>query len=309
MNDTLAAKAQGSASLRWLLFIAELPAGPDYLRVKLRRRIQRIGAVGLKGSLYVLPENDDTLESFQWLRRELVGDGADATLCSATMIDGLPDDELVMRFNEDRDEEYRALIVSARDEPDHERLQRKLDDIRSRDYLGASGFEEATHVIEQLRSGSHDGAGTTSSAAAFRNRTWATRAGVKVDRISSAWLIRRHIDPDARFVFVAKDAAPPPDSIAFDMYEGEFTHDRDRCTFEVLLDRFAIDDPAVRAIGSMVHDIDLHEETFARPETAGFAAMIRGIVASLPDDESRLKAGAQVLELFLVALGSASPLR
>ena len=124
-------------------------------------------------------------------------------------------------------------------------------------------------------------------------RIWVTRRGVHVDRIASAWLIRRFIDPEARFKFVSdKGYVPEPDEIRFDMFEAEYTHEGDRCTFEVLAGRFRIADAAVAAIGEVVHDIDVRDGKFARPETAGVERLITGIALTQPDDEARISLGA-----------------
>ena len=131
----------------------------------------------------------------------------------------------------------------------------------------------------------------------MRGRTWVTRQGVYVDRIASAWLIRRFIDPDARFKFVpAKGYTPAPGEVRFDMFEAEFTHQGDRCTFEVLLEQAELDDPALRAIAEIVHDIDLKDGKFARPEAEGIRTLIAGICAATGDDEERLARGGAVFE-------------
>ena len=319
MNEPSEAIAQGaSGSRKWLMLLTEVPSKPDYLRVKLRRRVQRLGAVGLKGAVYLLPDNPDAAEAFQWLRREILADGGEATLCEAELIDGMTDGSVIELFNADRDSEYREFVSACADltarwsgggaageladsgfAAERERLRRRLEEILGRDYFSAPKREDAMQAIERLivldiNVTRRDASG----AERYRGRIWSTRAGVKVDRISSAWLIRREIDPDAAVVFVPAGKPVPAGSVQFDMFDGEFTHDGNRCTFEVLLDRFTIADPALRAIGQMVHDIDLHEDTFARPETAGFAAMINGIVSAFAGDEDRLREGGKVLDLF-----------
>ncbi len=130
-----------------------------------------------------------------------------------------------------------------------------------------------------------------------------TRKGVKVDRIATAWLIRRFIDPAARFLFVNEnDYVPVTGQIRFDMFEGEFTHEGDLCTFEVLLVHSSRSDAALEAIAQMVHDIDVKDEKYQRPQTSGFAAMITGIAALHPTDEQRIEEGARLLEATYVAL-------
>lgn len=302
------------------MLITEVPSKPDYLRVKLRRRVQRLGAIGLKGAVYLLPETPDTMEQFQWLRREIVADAGEATICQATLIDGMTDAEVSARFSAERDVEYHgfvdacaALEVRWRGADEAERpalvaergrLFTRLEDILRRDFFGASQRESAMRAMEQLAVLEivSDDAPRPGTRRDFTGRVWATRSGVKVDRIASAWLIRRKIDNAARFVFAPDAATVPAESVRFDMFDGEFTHQGSRCTFEVLLDYFDIADPALRAIGQMVHDIDLHEEMHSRPETAGFAVSIEGILLSTASDDERLREGTLFLDRFAAGL-------
>jgi hypothetical protein len=285
----------------WLVLIHQLPPKPDYLRVKVRRRLQRIGAVALKNSVYVLPQLDETLEDFQWLRREITADGGDAMLLNADFLEGVPDGALEQMAREERDREYRELADAAKSltepsEADVVRLRRQLADIVRRDHFGASGRDAAEFAIRAL--GQADDEPTEEPPPTPpRGATWVTRAGVKVDRMASAWLIRRWIDRDATFRFEPND--PPvtePREIRFDMFEGGFTHIGDRCTFEVLVHHFGLRDPALDAVAEVVHDIDCKDQKFARPEADGVAALIDGIVTTVPDDPSRLEAGAELFE-------------
>jgi hypothetical protein len=229
---------------RWLLLIHRIPPKPDYLRVKVRRRLQRLGAVPLKNSVYVLPLSDDAIEDFQWLAREIVGDGGEATVCEAQFMDDATDDQLAQQLG-------------------------------------------LTH--ERTRPGA-----TTEMP---RGRTWVTRRNVHVDRIASAWLIRRFIDPQARFEFVApRGYRPRPDELRFDMYDAEYSHEGDRCTFETLLQRFELRDKALVAIGEVVHDIDCKDEKFGRSEAAGVAGVIAGIAAAHAEDEARVERGSAVFD-------------
>jgi hypothetical protein len=120
--------------------------------------------------------------------------------------------------------------------------------------------------------------------------------------MASAWLIRRWIDQDATFRFVTGDhPVTEPHEIRFDMFDGGFTHIGDRCTLEVLIHHFSLSDPALTVIAEVVHDIDVKDEKFARPEADGIAALIAGIVTTVPDDNDRLEAGAQLFERLYAA--------
>ena len=230
---------------RWLLLIHQIPPKPDYFRVKVRRRLRRIGARPLKNSVYVLPQSDEALEDFQWLAREIVADGGEAVVCEAAFVEGISDQELDLMF-------------------------------RSREPHGAV---------------------PSTDGASFQKRTWVTRQGVKIDRMASAWLIRRSIDPAARFKFVApRGYRPSAGEVRFDMYEAEFTHAGDRCTFETLLERFGLKDRALAAIAEIVHDIDCKDQKFARAEAAGLALVVDGIARAEPDDAARLERAGAVLD-------------
>jgi hypothetical protein len=305
----------------WLLLIHQLPPQPAYFRVKIWRRLQAMGAVSVKGSVYALPLDDQTQEDFRWLVREIVEGGGEASLCEARFVDGLSDRQVRALFDAARDADYQAIVKEAgaladeleaqpgrRAEAEKQlaRLRRQLTHIEGIDFFGANGREAAEGVLSALEARLTEPEAETrreeetmsgDELRGLHGRTWVTREGVHVDRIASGWLIRRFIDPEARFRFVpSKGHAPKAGELRFDMYEAEFTHEGDRCTFEVLIERARLDDPALRAIGEIVHDVDLKDAKFGREETAGIAGLIGGIVLAHPDDEQRLVRGAAVLD-------------
>jgi hypothetical protein len=313
MNDTIESSTQAPRS--WLLFVPHLPPKPDYLRVKLRRRLQRVGAVLLKSSVYALPRSDETMEDFQWLRREILEDGGEAMVCEARLVSGLTDREIEAVFRGDRDGRYAEIAAEARAgratggelEALHARLQRRLAEVVAIDFFEAPGRAEAEHALQALR-GEPGGAPATAPAARVGvppGSTWVTRRGVKVDRICSAWLIRRFIDPHASFRFVAPDAPAAAGEVRFDMFEGEFTHEGDRCTFETLLARAGLDDAGLRALAEIVHDIDCKDGRYGRAETPGIDAVIDAVVAAHAGDEERIAAAMPLLEGLHRVLGGA----
>jgi hypothetical protein len=306
---------------RWLLLIHQIPPKPDYLRVKIWRRLQRLGAVPVKNSVYVLPKNDQTQEDFQWVLREVVESGGDASLCEARFVDGLSDDEVMQLFRSARDNDYQeisreleriatTLSKKAKKDTERKRLALELERTHKRmaeivaiDFFNAPGREGVERLIFALDARLQEGSPAGKAAQAkqqlqqFRDRTWVTRKGIYVDRMASAWLIRRFIDPHAQFKFVpAKGYQPEPGEIRFDMYEAEFTHEGDRCTFEVLLERLGLSDPGLGPIAEIVHDIDLKDSKFGRQETLGIERLIAGICMAQKDDESRLARGAAVFD-------------
>lgn len=290
---------------RWLVLIHHLPPKPDYLRVKVRRKLQRIGAIALKNSVYVLPRSDEALEDFQWLRREIVAEGGEAMLLDSDFLEGVPNGVLEQTGREERDREYRDLLETVHSmtsvtDADVARLRRQLAEIVRRDHFGASGRDAVEFALKAL--GRRESPAPSAFTIEHKGATWVTRAGIKVDRMASAWLIRRWIDQDATFRFVTGDhPVTEPHEIRFDMFDGGFTHMADRCTFEVLIGHFGLSDPALDVIAEVVHDIDVKDGKFARPETDGVAALIDGIITTVPDDASRLEAGAQLFERLYAA--------
>ena len=297
MNDSISTETQvGGGPRRWLLLVHQLPPKPDYLRVKVRRRLQRIGALLLKNSVYVLPERDDTREDLEWLFREIVADGGEATLCSASVLAGATDEELEAAFRSASDAEYAVIEREAGVGGPPERLRRRLEAAMRNDFFDARGRAAAERAV----AGGQPQPGDTP-----RGATWVTRANVFVDRMASAWLIRRFIDPAARFRFVA-DAGyrAEPGELRFDMFGGEYTHEGEHCTFETLLVRFSLSDPALAAIGEIVHDIDLKEERYNRKETAGVESVVRGVALGTDSDESRVERGYLIFDGLYARLRS-----
>jgi hypothetical protein len=319
---------------RWLLLIHAIPPKPDYFRVKVGRRLQRIGAVAIKNSVYVLPQRSDTYEDFEWLLREIVAGGGEASMCEASFVEGLSNADVERLFITARDADYEALSAEAergeaalppagripteqRAQAHRElaRLRRRLGEVAAIDFFGAPRRASAEALLdrieERLRATAEDAMPrgrmrASDLTGALHGRTWVTRRGVHVDRIASAWLIRRFIDPDARFKFVEpRGYTPAPGELRFDMFDAEYTHEGEHCTFETLLEHFALGDAALQAIGEIVHDIDMKDARFGRAETPGIAQLIVGIVLANDSDESRLERGAAMLDDLYGALQTA----
>jgi hypothetical protein len=303
----------------WLLLIHQLPAKPAYLRVKVWRRLQDIGAVAVKNAVHALPMNEETQEDFEWLLREIREGGGEAFVCEARLIDGLSDEEVRALFDRARDADYVELVKGAqslakslrrkgaRDTAAElrgqvARLRKRLAEIAAIDFFGAIGRETAEELLTGLEAQLDKDEPVASKAKTepnlietLRNRTWVTREGVYADRIASAWLIRRFIDAEARFKFVSgKGYRPHEGELRFDMFEAEFTHEGDKCTFEVLLERAGLKDTALRAIAEIIHDIDLKDDKFGRTEVAGIRTLVEGISIATEDDSERIARGTEV---------------
>jgi hypothetical protein len=281
----------------WLLLIHQLPQKPSYLRVRVARRLQSIGAIALKNTVYVLPATEGTLEQMHWTVREIRDSDGDANVCKAQFVDGLSDGDLQQRFNDARDADYEPLLAAARRrDANISDLRERLAAIRAIDYFGAPNGQ-ALEALLDAKSG-----GPPPAKLDLHGRVWVTRAGIHVDRMASAWLIKRFIDRAAKFRFIA--GKPKKGEIAFDMFDADFTHEGDRCTFEVLVHRAALTDKALSAIGEIVHEIDLRDGKFARAETAGVALLVNGIARAHREDHERLRRAS---ELFDELYGAMSP--
>ncbi|MBP6830389.1 MAG: chromate resistance protein [Deltaproteobacteria bacterium] len=305
---------------RWLLLIHQIPKSPAYLRAKVGKQLARVGAVAVKNSVYVLPRANGTLEDFQWIARELHSAGAEVTVFEAAVVDGLTDAEIEERFRVAIAPEFDALRDEAAvgvkalkkqrrgTEPgvDVSRLRKRLDELTAIDFFAAPAAKEAAARVaecERLAAPDSPLALAPVDRAALVGRTWATRKGIHVDRIATAWLIRRFLDADARFLWLGKDEAPTaPDVLRFDTFGGEFTHEGDRCSFEVLAARAGLDGAGVRAVGEIIHDLDLKDAKFNRPETAGVGALINGVCWTHAGDDDRLRAGCALLDALHVSL-------
>jgi hypothetical protein len=290
--------------------------------------LQRIGAVAIKSSVYVLPATEQAMEDFQWLLREIVAEGGEASISRSTFVDGLTDAEIERLFHDARARDYEEIAAAAQATLKTLRAGRRLapeqrtaaedalSKLRTRfavvdriDFFGAGNRTTTSDALNDIESRLRPPATAASEPRPLpgreqvHSRTWVTREGVFVDRMASAWLIRRFIDPEARFKFVAPQGyRPKPAELRFDMFEGEYTHEGDRCTFETLMHHFGLGDPALTSIAEIVHDIDLSDGKFERDDAAGIKRVLAGIAAAYPDDTARVERGAALFdELYALA--------
>jgi hypothetical protein len=292
-------KAKSGKRLLWYLLIHQLPPEPLYLRAKIRQRLSRVGAVALKNAVYALPRREDCLEDLQWIAEEAVTGNGEAYVCEAEFPEARIDALLVEEFRSARDRDYEALADELESSPTEgepalrlARARKRFEEIARIDFFEAPGRRTVEKLLKSLESKSRrPGPPSGPGVPNWIGRTWVTRRGIHVDRIASAWLIRRFFDPNARFRFVdAKEPARPGD-LQFDMVGGDFTHEGDRCTFETLLARTGVANRALVDIAEIVHDIDLKDGKFARPEAAGIERLLTGLIFANPEDEARLERG------------------
>lgn len=298
----------------WLMLVHQLPAKPAYQRVKIWRKLQAAGAVALKHSVYVLPASNNTKAAFAGIAQEIERSGGDALVCEATLAAGMRDDQLRALFNRARDADYQALTAELRQlsqawkkaktpkaDPAQAltRIAQRLADLAELDFFGAEGRRPAQALLSQME---HSAVARTESPrriapADMRGKVWVTRRDIHVDRIASAWLIKRFIDPQGALKFVAGPRyAPRPGEYRYDMQDGEFTHEGGNCSFEALLAQSGIRDTALRAIAEVVHDIDISDGKFGHSETPGIAHVILGICRTQGDDEARVARGGELFD-------------
>ena len=307
--------------MRWLTLLATLPPTPTRHRVGVWRKLQRMGAVRLRGAGWMLPENPETTELFQWLVQEIHSVRGEATLLRVDRVEPITDKDIVGLFHKTRAVEYHVVIEGCREilrhldryQTHHRRgipklrtkldaMKRELDRVQGIDYLKAPAGERARSVWETtakrlraVETRPHALRGQRRGALPPRGSTWVTRPRPHIDRIASAWLIKRFYDPEAKFEFAdAADAARK--GTPFDVLGAEFGHHGDDCTFETLVKRFGIKDRRVKVIAEIVHEADLHDGKFTRNEAAGVDLAINGLVEAVPDDHDLLARGTALFD-------------
>jgi hypothetical protein len=277
-------------SRSWLLLLYGLPTTRSAERVNLWRKLKKFGALQLKTSAYVLPDAPAHFERFQWLAKQVRDAGGDATLIRVTQIEGLSDAEIVQLFNDARAADYGGLMDEAarfiarhKKRPrgsfadELEKLNARLNEIREVDYFNCPRAHDAEMSLKRAENLLKPKGKTEKrlDRKEFQGKSWLTRPRPEIDRVGSAWLIRKFIDPQAKFVFALGPAAHPG-AVPYDMADVEFTHQGEDCTFETLLKRFGIQDAAARRIGEMIHDADLEDDKFQRNECFGLDQVFKG---------------------------------
>ena len=282
----------------WLLLLYSLPTNRNTERVAVWRRLKKMGAVQIKTSKYLLPDDPAQYEQFQWLAKQIRDYGGDSTLVRAQEIEGLTKEKVVSLFNAARDREYAALrkalqsFIARQRKSDAEfaaaqleRFTRQFRELRQIDFFDSARGHEVAMLLRRAEGPKRSAKLQTLDVKQYRGKTWLTRPRPEIDRVGSAWLISKFIDPKAKFVF-APTAQAIPEAIPFDMLDAEFSHHGNCCTFETLTKRFAISDKAVAKIGEMIHDADLDDAKFQRVECVGIDRVLKGWAKQgLPDEE------------------------
>ena len=317
------------------MLIHQLPPRPTNLRVRIWRKLQKLGAVAIKNSVYLLPANDKTHEDFQWLKQEIESAGGEAAVFRADAVEGATDKEIVAAFRKASDEEF-AEITSQLDrltgsiksqtrgqhlsagrlathETELDRLHAELERLVANDFFAARGRAAALNAFERAQrrlrasqapvaTASRLPGSKTLGVQDYQGRRWVTRRNIHIDRLASGWLIKQFIDKHPRFYFV-NEGEQVRNAIPFDMFGAEFTHHGEDCTFETLIKRFGLSGvKGLRELGQIVHDIDLKDDKFHRLEAAGLRAMIDGLCEKISDDRTRLQQAGVIFDCLFALL-------
>jgi hypothetical protein len=285
--------------------------------VRVWRRLRSLGAVPLKRSAYLLPDTPDRYEDFQWLAQEIQREGGDATLIRVQQLENVSQDDVLRLFHEPRDHDYRQLAAryrkalkrleqkssakSARVPDELARLARDHQRIHDVDFFSAPGGAEVrrleeivamrTRRPEPVRRENRP----TLDLTKLKGRQWVTRPRPHIDRIASAWLIKRFIDGDAQFLF-APPAEFPQDAIPFDAPGVELSHQGEDCTFETLVKRASLRDRRLKRLSEIVHEADLRDGKYPREEARGIDVAVRALLAASADDHQVLAQGMALFE-------------
>ncbi len=314
----------------WLLFFYSIPARPVASRVKIWRKLIKAGALSFKGAVYILPNDEENYEYFQWLVSEVASMGGEAAFVRAEEIQPMKDKEIIELFNQQREKDYRKIETGLQEiqrkidsinkgsslsrserllEP-FRRLIREFEEVRKIDFFSTQkgdDLKERMKIIEPkiIATTSPDGKKGHPAIAAkrvedYKGKTWVTRKNPFVDRMATAWLIKRFIDKKAVFQFMDEKMMEnlKQDSIAFDVRGGEFTHAGDMCTFEVFVKTFKFKDKTLKKMAEIVHELDVKDERFHNSESRGIEEILIGIRKTATNDKEILEKGMAIFDML-----------
>jgi hypothetical protein len=293
-------------SSAWLLLVFNLPSKNGSARVEIWRKLKKLGALPLRTSGYLLPNNPASRERLEWLAAIIRKNRGEASVAQVTSFDGLSQETIAQLFSEARSRDYQQIINGLRRRKHHQprqlsALRRRFNEIQAIDFFKSP----LAHRVETMLDAADQGLNTFQGGRVkreFLNRTWITRPRPGIDRVSSAWLIQRFIDPNARFAF-STNPRQFPQAIPFDMFTADgFGHRGDSCTFETLCREFSIKDRKVRVIAQIVHDADLEDDKFGRTEGAGLDRVLNGWARQQISDDELLRRGIEVIEGLYCAI-------
>lgn len=305
------------------MLIHQIPAKPTYLRAKTWRRLQQVGAIPIKQAVYVMPDTEQNLEDLGWIAKEITDRGGDAVILNASFIGGLTDNQVVELFKKARRKNYEKILTEAQTLL-HSYNTEETNDLLLSDCKNAlkrliKSFNKTVNidffpVVEQSQTEAYltemetifyrhsaNGVAQAVGDKTLSGYTWVTKCNVYVDRMASAWFIKRFVDTEASFKFIEETRYQPKGKeLRYDMQEAEYTHQEELCTFEVLVNTFCPDDRGLQQIAKLVHDIDLKDDMFELPETSGIQAVLDAIVVTNNDDAKRIEQAGALLDGLMI---------
>lgn len=314
----------------WLIFFYSVPSRPVSSRMKVWRRLSKAGAIQFKGAVYILPFNDEHYELLQWLTSEVASMKGEAAFIKADMIEAIKNSAIVELFNQQRESVYRIIekkiedierklnsVKKGADAKDNKKLsgqfikhQKEFEEIRKVDFFVSKSGNALKKRLANLQAEVNKLSGlkvkaqiaviTPKRIENYKGKTWRTRKRPFVDRMASAWLIKRFIDKKAIFRFIDEKEIENIDkkSITFDIKDGEFTHRGDMCTFEVIVKSFNLKDKALKKIAEIVHEIDMKDDKYENMEARGIENILAGIRKTIKNDLEALEKGMAVFEML-----------
>ncbi len=314
----------------WLLFFYSIPSKPVASRMKIWRKLTRVGALPFKGAVYILPDNEENLEYFQWLVSEVVSLGGEGAFVQVDKVQTATDEDIIHLFNEQRERDYHG-VEKALEEIERKlaavkkggiilskkrllnrfsTIMREFEEVRKIDFFASTGGEVVRKRIKLMEAAIKRTAGPEIKKEQtvvvprrikdYKGKKWVTRKHPFVDRMASAWLIKRFIDKEAVFQFrEEKEMANLGENmIAFDVRGGEFTHTGDMCTFETILKSFGLKDKGLKKIAEIVHELDVKDDRYQSSEATGIEEILIGIRRISKNDAETLEKGMYVFEML-----------
>jgi hypothetical protein len=315
---------------RWLLFFYSTPSKPVASRMKIWRKLTRVGALPFKGAVYILPDNEENLEYFQWLVSEVESMGGEGAFVRVEKVETANSEEIIHLFNQQREREYHRLekaleeierklaaIKKGGTIPTKKKLlkqfttiMREFEEIKKIDFFSSRKGEVVKRRMKLVEAAFKRIAGpqikkqqaviVPKNVKDYKGKIWVTRRNPFVDRMASAWLIKRFIDKEAVFQFREEREMANRDEnmVLFDVRGGEFTHVGEMCTFETILKSFGLKDKGLKKIGEVVHELDLKDGRYKSSEASGIEGILVGIRRMSKNDAECLEKGMSVFEML-----------
>lgn len=307
--------------MKWLFLVHKINTINSKERVLIWRLTKKVGAILYRNSVYVLPYSDECLEDFQWLAQQIKDNKGEASVFPVESNSREEDREFKRLFNLERDKVYSDITESCNKfrtkinrynspasippaklkklKKDFHKLHEAFIEIQKVDFFSAQGYTEAKNALSEIKTfvqGLIPNQEISKpklvkySISDYQKKIWATRENIHIDRLASAWLIKRFIDSKAKFIF-EKETVIPNNAVKFDIMGVTFGHHFDKCTFETLLISFGLKDPVLQRISKIVHDVDIKDNKFESEEAAGIDCIIRALSENMKDDYKTLETG------------------